>query len=210
VRRTIYLSAPFLVLTVASELLGAQSRGELPARMQPAARATIVRLADSLVTERLPTAPLFDKAAEGALKGADDKRIVAAVRGLAQRLREARTLLGQVATDAELSACASALYAGVDAGRIRAVVDARNEHASGRPLEVSLVVLANLVADGVPSSLAAESVTALLAGGVRDADLGAFRRNVARDIEHGSSPVDAASALTKRALQAVELRPRQP
>jgi hypothetical protein len=141
---------------------------------------------------------------------APDRRIVAAVRGLAQRLREARALLGPLATDAELSACVSALYAGVEATRIRDVVEVRNAHASGRPLEVSLVVLANLVADGVPASVAAESLTALLASGAGDDELGTFRRNVVRDIESGSSPVDAASASTKRTLRAIELRPRQP
>jgi hypothetical protein len=199
-----------LVLAAAPHVLRAQNSADLPARLQPASRAAIVRLADSLAAERLPTAPVYDKAAEGALKGADDKRIIAAVRGLAQRLRDARTLLGQSASDAELSACASALYAGVEPARIRGLVGVRNERASGRTLEVSLVVLANLVADGVPASVAAESLTALLANGAGDEDLGAFRRNVARDIESGSSPGDAASALTRRALQTIEVRPRQP
>ena len=206
--RAIAVGALILLSTVAPPVLGAQSRADLPARLQPASRAAIVRLADSLATERLPIAPIYDKAAEGALKGADDRRIVAAVRGLAQRLRESRTLLGQSATDAELSACASALYAGVDAARVRAVVDARNEHASRRTLEVSFVVLANLVSDGVPASVAAESVTALIASGAGDEDLGAFRRSVARDIEGGSSPVDAASAVTRLTLRTIELRPR--
>jgi hypothetical protein len=209
-RTVLTFAVQCLLVSVAPQMLSAQRGADLPARLEPASRAAIVRLADSLAAEHLPTAPVYDKAAEGALKGADDRRIVAAVRGLAQRLREARTLLGQSATDAELAACASALYAGVDATRIRAVVDARNEHASGRPLDVSLVVLANLVADGVPASVAAESLTALLASGAGDEDLGAFRRNVARDIEGGSSPVDAASALTRRTLHTLEVRPRQP
>jgi hypothetical protein len=200
----------FLLVALGARVLEAQNRTDLPARLEPASRAAIVRLADSLAAERLPTAPVYDKAQEGALKGADDRRIVAAVRALAQRLREARALLGQSATDAELSAGASALYAGVDAARIRAVVDVRNERASGRALEVSLVVLANLVADGVPASIAAESLTALLASGAGDEDLGAFRRSVARDIEGGSSPVEAASALTRRTLLTIEARPRQP
>ena len=203
------LAAVFVILVAGPDALTAQIRPDLPARLQPASRTAIVRIADSLAAERLPIAPLYDKAAEGALKGADDRRIVAAVRGLAQRLREARTLLGAASTDAELSACASALYAGVDATRIRALVEVRNDHASGRPLGVALIVLANLVADGVPPSVAAESLTALLGSGVGDDDLGAFRRNVVRDIEGGSSPVDAASALTKRALRAIEVRPRQ-
>ena len=207
-RRVMTLHALLLLFTLGPRVLEAQNRADLPSRLQPASRAAIVRLADSLAAERLPTAPLYDKAQEGALKGADDKRIVAAVRALAQRLREARSLLGQSATDAELSAGASALYAGVDAARIRAVVDARDAHASGRPLAVSLVVLANLVADGVPASVAAESLTALLASGAGDEDLGAFRRSVARDIEGGSSPVDAASALTRRTLLTIEARPR--
>ena len=205
-RRAIAFAALSVTLTAGAREVIAQSRPQLPARLQPVARTAIDRLADSLAAERLPTVPLYDKAAEGALKGADDRRIVAAVRGLAQRLRESRTLLGLSATDAELSACASALYAGVDTTRIRTVVEARNAHASGRPLGVALVVLANLVADGVPASVATESLTTLLASGVGDDDLGTFRRDVARDIEGGNSPVDAASALTKRALRSIEVR----
>ena len=82
-RRAMTLGAPFVLLIVASRVLSAQGRADLPARLQPASRAAIVRLADSLAAERLPIAPVYDKAAEGALKGADDRRIVAAVREVA-------------------------------------------------------------------------------------------------------------------------------
>lgn len=203
-------AATAVVLLAPPDLLPAQSRSELPPRLHPAARAAIERLADSLAHESLPTAPLFDKAAEGALKGADDARIVAAVRGLAQRLREARTLLGPNGTDAELAAGASALRAGAPPSLLRRLIETRDTRLAGRPLDVSLVVLANLVADGVPAPVALESLTALMMRGIRDEELSGFRRSVARDIEGGQAPRDAASRVTERLLHAIDARSKQP
>jgi hypothetical protein len=178
--------------------------------LQPAARTAIERLADSLSRESLPTAPLYDKAAEGVLKGADDTRIIAAVRGLAQRLRDARGLLGPNATEAELSAGASALHAGAAGAQIRRLVGARDERMAGRSLGLPLVVLANLIADGVPAPVAIESLTTLMGRGARDDELSAFRWSVARDIEGGKSPRDAASLMTDRLLRAIDTRAKQP
>ena len=204
------LVATATIVTLAPLTVAAQSRPELPARLQPASRAAIERLADSVARESLPVAPLYDKAAEGVLKGADDARIVAAVRGLAQRLREARTLLGPSATEAELAAGASALHAGVPQPMIRRIVEMRDQRASARSLGVPLVVLANLIADGVPAPVATESLTRLMQRGARDDELSAFRSGVVRDIEGGKSPGDATSAGTERLLRAIDTRARQP
>jgi hypothetical protein len=73
-----------------------------------------------------------------------------------------------------------------------------------------LVVLANLIADGVPAPVAAESLTALVNRGARDEDLTGFRWSVARDIEGGKSPRDAASIVTDRLLHSIDMRPKQP
>jgi len=194
----------------AARTLAAQAPATLPSRLQPAARAAIEHLADSLARESLAVEPLYDKAAEGVLKGADDARIVAAIRGLAQRLREARALLGPRASDAELSAGASALHAGAPPTLIHGLVATRDDRLPGRPLGLALVVLANLVADGVPPSVAGESLMSLLVHGVRDEELSAFRWTVARDIEGGTRPADAASRVTARLLRTAETRARQP
>jgi hypothetical protein len=178
--------------------------------LRAATRTAIERLADSLARESLPTAPLYDKAAEGVLKGADDARILGAVRGLAQRLRDARVLLGSASTDAELTAGASALHAGAPQALIQRLVKARDERADSRSLAIPLVVLANLIADGVPAPVATESLAMLVNRGARDEDLTGFRWSVARDIQGGKSPRDAASLVIDRLLHTLDSRPNQP
>jgi hypothetical protein len=202
--------ASAVIGAAAPRVLASQSRDELPARLQPVTRATIERLADSLAHESLPVEPLYDKAAEGVLKGADDARIVAAIRGLAQRLREARVLLGPAATDAELAAASSALHAGAAPALIRGLVTTRDDRLPGRSLGLPLVVLANLIADGVPASVASESLTTLMVHGARDDELSAFRWSVARDIQGGTTPAAAASGVMARLRRTTGTGARQP
>ena len=189
----------------------------LPDRLAPATRVTIERLADSLSSERLPAYALRDKAAEGALKGADDGRILQAVTSLAARLRESRGLLGAGARDDELIASASALYAGVPNRGIARLADAqrqRNARGNARgssgtygSLSVPLMVLAELASSRVPSDLALASVDALLARGARDVDFGAFRLSVERDIRQGRSPKDAVSTGMQSTLRGIGRTP---
>ena len=183
----------------------------LPERLAPATRATIERLADSLASERLPAYALRDKAAEGALKGADDARILQAVSSLAGRLRESRGLLGGAARDDELIASASALYAGVPSRGIARLVDAqRRRGTSGSAsLGVPLMVLAELASSRVPPDLAIASVDALLAKGARDVDFGAFRLSVERDIRQGRSPKDAVSTGMQSTLRGIGRTPNE-
>src|SRR6476659_9419397 len=84
-------------LVMTSVLLASNAHAQanvLPQRLSPDVRATIERLMDSVRAAGLPTGPLADKAAEGVLKGADDQRILVAVRMLTHELGEARTILG--------------------------------------------------------------------------------------------------------------------
>lgn len=181
----------------------------LPERLSASTRAAIERLADSLSREGLPSYPLRDKAAEGVLKGADDSRILLAVSSLASRLRESRTLLGGSARDEELIASSSALYAGVPSNGIAKLVAAQQRRSSGAPtsLSVPLTVLAELASARVPSDVALASVDALLARGARDADFGAFRLSVERDIRSGHSPKDAVSTGMQSTLRGIVRSP---
>jgi len=77
---------------------------ELPSSLSLATRAAVIALADSMANDGLPSDVLVAKAAEGVLKGADETRILAAVRSLAGRLREARRVVGPYAQNAELIA----------------------------------------------------------------------------------------------------------
>ena len=216
-RHTLLVGAMLTVgalLCAAPRVLAAQPPTErragavLPERLSPATRTSIERLADSLAREGLPSYALRDKAAEGVLKGADDARILLAVASLAARLRESRALLGSTARDDELIASSSALYAGVPSNGIAKLISAQQRRGSaGTSLSVPLTVLAELASARVPADVALASVDALLARGARDADFGAFRLSVERDIRSGRSPKDAVSTGMQSTLRGIVRTP---
>lgn len=179
----------------------------LPERLSPASRALVQQLADSLWRETLPADALIDKAAEGALKGATEDRIVSAVRALAQRLRLSRTLLGAAASRDELLASSSALFAGVPSSAIARFATAQRARADAASLTVPLSIIAELASARVPFDVAMASVTTLVSRGAADADLRAFRSNVERDIRQGQSPRDAAAAGVQRTLRGIDRVP---
>jgi hypothetical protein len=188
------------LLVVALPLRAQQTSDRLPDRLEPATRTTILRLADSLRSAGLPDAPLYSKAAEGVLKGADDARILGAVRSLARELGEAREALGSEASEAEIVAGASALHAGVPATDLRRMRD-RRPRGSSKSLAVPLTVLADMITRGVPPNDAAASVNALLARRVDDAEFQALRVGIEHDISAGRAPGAAAQAWTQRVLR---------
>ncbi len=177
-------------------------RPELPGRLNASTRAAIERLADSLRQANVPVDPLYDKAAEGVLKGADDERILRAVRSLATELTGARSALGGSATVAEILAGASALHAGVAASHLRSLAKGRGAGRGGVPLAVPLTVLADLVTRRVPPNVAMTSVLALIARGAADDDFAALRTEVQRDISSGLAPDAAAKARTQAFIRA--------
>lgn len=198
VRITVALVAA--LLAVALPLRAQQTHEQLPDRLQPATRAAIERVADSLRSEGLPDAPVYSKAAEGVLKGADDARILTVVRSLARELGDARAALGGEARDAEIVAGASALHSGVPEAELRRMRD-RQPRGSSTSLAVPLTVLADMITRGVPPNDAAASVNALLERRVDDARFQALRVGIERDISAGRPPGAAAEAWTQRVLR---------
>lgn len=178
------------------------SRPALPERLNAGTRAAIERLADSLRGTGVPVEPFYDKAAEDVLKGADDERILRAVRSLAGELTGARASLGSSATEAEILAGASALHAGVAAEHLRSLAKERGPGRSGVPLAVPLTVLADLVTRLVPPNVATASVAALITRGAADDDFAALRAEVQRDISSGLAPGAATTARTQAFIQA--------
>lgn len=168
----------------------AHAQDRLAGRLAEATRAQVAAIVDSARSAGLPTDPLVNRALEGAAKGAEGERIVAAVRALTARLGEARAALGSSAGEAELVAGAAALRAGA----APAFLARLRREAPREPLVVPLAVMADLVARGVPADTAAESVIALMQEGVRDAYLVAFRQSVERDIALGAPAGGAADA----------------
>jgi len=198
-----------VVVAIAAAGLLAPSRARaqtgvppLPARLAPATRADIARLMDSARVAGLPVAPLADKAAEGVLKGADDARIVAAVRTLARELGDARLLLGDVHDAVLLTATASALHAGVAPPDLRRLARGRaGEPPDAHALASALVTLVDLIAKQISPVSATSAVGELLERRATDAQFTALRVEVDQDIRAGVAP-DAA--LSKRVRSQAE------
>ena len=75
-----------------------------------------------------------------------------------------------------------------------------SDYRAARPtgsLMVALVVLADLVARGVPPDTAASALGVALRSGVRDDELSEMRRRIERDILAGLKPAAAMSIRTR-------------
>jgi hypothetical protein len=156
----------------------------LDVRLDARTRDAVVALIDSARAEGIPSEPLVQKALEGASKHADGSRILIAVRMLARELGDARSALGPFSTDAEVSAGASALHAGIAPAALSRM---RASRAHGS-LTVALAVLSDLIARGVPGDTATTVISALTGAGAPDADLLRFQQGVERDIAQGATP----------------------
>jgi hypothetical protein len=166
----------------------------------PSLRERVERIADSAKAQRLPTEPLYSKAAEGVLKGADEPRIVQAVSGLARDLRDARSALGSSAADAELVAAASVIHSGMDVPTLRKFFGKREGRPQSESFVMPLVVLSDLLARHVTQDVAMSSLSNLLEHGAKDAELTNLRRDIERDISSGQAPDVAARLRTDAAL----------
>ena len=183
-------------------------------RLSPSTHTTLDRLIDSARVAGLPTAPLVDKIAEGTLKGADDERIVRAVRTLARELGDARAALGPSTDVPLLGAAASALHAGVTEGDLR-----RMARAGGSPepaaLASALVTLVDLVAKRVPVAPATRSIEDLLNRRATERQFATLRADVGQDILAGRSPEQSLITRTTAQLRAldpasIDVMPRRP
>lgn len=179
---------------------------DLPAQLTPETRQSIARLGDSLRSLHLPDEPLYAKAAEGVLKGADDARILAVVRTLARELGDARASLGSGADDVELTAGASALHVGATPAMLRRLQEARPETGAGHSLATALVALADLLTRKVPPTVAAAAIDSLVTRRAPVADFAALRAAVERDIEAGRTPEAAVTTRTQTLLRNIEGR----
>lgn len=166
------LGAAVLILLLPVSL-AAQDR-RLVDRLDPGTAAAVQRVVDSAGQAGLPTEPLVQKALEGSTLGAPGERIEAAVLALHQQLARAREALGGEAGEAELTAAAGALRAGLLPSALRRLQALR----SGRPLVVPIAVLTDLVTEGVPPEEATRSVLALARDGRPDDEFVALRREV--------------------------------
>jgi len=186
----------------------AMTAADLPAQLAPATRLAIARLGDSLRAARLPDEPLYAKAAEGVLKGAEDARIIAAVRTLARELAEARAALGSGADDADLVAAASALHVGASPAMLTQLRDTHRAAGGGArsSLATPLVALADLLTRRVPAAAAAAAIDSLVARRAPADDFAALRAAVGRDIDAGRAPEASVVQRTQILLRGIDAR----
>jgi hypothetical protein len=184
------LLSPLVLLLVLAPLSRAQDSSARTrdldplGRLDPSTRYTVEVILDSARLAGLPTGPIESKALEGITKRADGRLIRLAVRGMLQKLRDARTALGPSATTDELKAGAGALSVGITAAELAQLARTRHD----KSLTYPLVVLADLVTRGVPRDTAAQTIFQLWQRGAADEDFLGLFRGVERDIVSGTDP----------------------
>ncbi|HEV8446802.1 MAG TPA: hypothetical protein VGQ44_08275 [Gemmatimonadaceae bacterium] len=188
------------VLSLVARALTAQSAGADPrlvARLDKPTYVAVNAIVDSARAAKLPTAPLVDKALEGAAKGSDGPKIVTAVKQLSVRMTSARAVLGTSASSDEIKAASTAFEAGVsdrDLARVKA--------ANGkRPVTMPLAVITDLIGLRIEVATATNLVIQLEKSGVKDGEFALFQRNVRADIDRGADPTVAAQTRARGLLQ---------
>jgi hypothetical protein len=182
--RAASLALACLLLATVVRAQDARLRGAL----DPETLAKVTRLTDSARAESLPVDPLIGVALEGAQRRASGARIAKAVQDYLAALRGARSALGPSATTPELSSGAGVLLSGVSGEALRQLRAA----SPNRSITVPFVVLADLIARGVPKDTAVRAIAAAARAKARDDDYSALRRFVEQDIIAGASPAAAA------------------
>ena len=165
----------------------------LAQRLDKPTYVAVNAIVDSARLAKLPTAPLVDKALEGAAKGSDGQKIVLAVHQLSLRMTSARRVLGTTSSADEIKAAAIALDAGVSERDLERVKAAGGKRSVTMPLEV----LTDLVGRQVPIATATSLIVQLARSGVKDQDFALFQRNVRADIDRGADPTVAATTRTR-------------
>ncbi len=190
--------ATLLLLTLLPGVALAQD-ARLEARLDPVALVGVGREVASAREAGLPVEPLIQKALEGAALAADGPRIVGAVRGLRERLAAARDALGPGSTESELVAGAGALYVDVPADALRRI----REDAERAGVDLPLVVLADLVQQGVPPASAVQAIRSLARAGADPEGYHLLRYRVELDIRDGTLPTTAAERQSARILRSL-------
>lgn len=160
----------------------------LPERISGPTRVALERLIDSASAAGIPREPLYDKASEGVLKGANTDQVVRAVRNLVARLGEAQTALGVSADRSLLGAGVSALMAGVSPAELKRLAHPPGAQPNPSTLSMALVTLVDLVANRVPLPTATSSIQNLIDHRATERQFSTLRSDVERDILAGTEP----------------------
>jgi hypothetical protein len=197
-RRTILLLMGLLAMA-----LGPLSGQESPRERARAALPSglfeeINALAVQAERDGIPSDPLFNKALEGVAKRVPTDQLLPAVNRYAVRLREAHRAFGENATGPLVVAGADALQRGVGEDALMRL--GRGEGGGHGPSPVAVLVLADLVEDGVPAERALGVLQEALRMRAREQEMLGIPNQVRQLMRQGQSAQDAAEQV-RRALQ---------
>jgi len=181
------------VSTLLAGNLTAQAGGSPAPRLSPETEALLRPVLDSAAQDSLPVSALQSKALEGAAKGRPPAEILAVVRGLAGRLRQARSVLSQAVPGAPVAAgdIVTAAEAMAGGARPEDVARLRKNAPPGASLEIPYAVLGELVRRGVPVGQASDVVDHLVESKVPEARIIEIPARVDVAIRLGAPPVAA-------------------
>lgn len=192
--------AAFALAVAAAPAFAQEPRIE--ARFTGDTRTTLLGLIDSARAAGIPTEPLVQSALLGASREVPPPRIIAAIRGLADRMRIARSALGASASEAEIVSGASALQAGVEAAALQRIRRARPDGEVALPL----IVLTDIIERGVARDTAERVIISLGDARTSDAEFQALRQSILSDIRSGAAPSTAAMTRARGVLAARGIR----
>jgi hypothetical protein len=204
VKRSLILAAVLAaVLAVGSEnaLLGQDRAARVREVYSPDAAAQIEAVVEAARLNGIPVDPLYDKALEGAAKRVPAARVMPALREYSGRMGQAQGLLGGTRDAAWVVAGADALTRGV-AG------DALTEigRDAGERTPMALLVMGDLVEDGVPAGRAMEVMREALARTTGDEGLFDVSPALRRLVRDGALAPDAAAEMLRAMRNDVPLR----
>jgi hypothetical protein len=185
------------MLIAAARGLAAQDAPLIPGDRD--ASEQLMKIVEATRQSGLPVDPILAKVSYGVtIAHAPSARIVAAARAIASRLPVARDALAPDATPLDIVAGEGALSNGATRESLRAIRTA----GGNQPLSVTLGVLAQLVASGVPPQRASQTVVGFMRRGASVRQLSSLGNDVNVDVTNGSAAVTALDTRA-RGLNAV-------
>jgi len=201
---TLLLALSFAPAVHADDVAGEDAR--LRARLAPDVAERVLAIVHDARASGLPTDPLVGRALEGASRHASGDDILTEIRRHAAALGAARGALGADAGQTEIAAGATALMAGVPADSLTRLRTVRPRGS----LVVSLVVMCDFLARGVPMPTAAGTVIAAARAGTPDDAMMRMRQRVHDEIRRGVAPAGATREALTQLLRSGPARESSP
>lgn len=182
-------------------LLGQDRSARIREAYAPEAAEQIEALVQEAGRNGVPTAPLYDKALEGAAKRVPAARVMPALREYSGRMQRAQRLLGSTREVAWVVAGADALRRGVAADALTSI-----GREAGTRTPMALVVMGDLMEAGVPAGRAMEVMREALVRTKGEEGLLDVPTALRRLVREGALAPDAARQMLRAMRDGVPLR----